>query len=311
VAGWTLQLTNRILTCDGTSNITLPSGTPSTSFPLVNLNDPDPALLTMVTPTLGGVALLFNLNASGFTATDSVIKINSFGFSNSNLNGATIQLYSHSSSVFASSISRWGPFTLSSNQEYVDLFATFTARYDKYWWLVVTDSPATLQIGALGLGPAIDLGYPIRPEGFNFDRMSRPLVTAGGHRLPMIGDEPHDVKSLIFKSPGYLTKANVYDRAMDSSGTGYVTYNTLWRAFRTRREYDVRGLLYTGVNVGSGAPMFYHEGDANGRNSAGRPGFYGTWESPDFGRNYARDRSTFRVTITDATPKGADHQPAV
>lgn len=274
MAGFTLCAVDRALT----GTWTLKTGSAVSGYPLVNLNDWRAGNQARFTPATNVVQLMLDIGAPS-SAGNVEYHINCIGLVNHNLDGATITVKSHTSDDYANGTSRLAATALDADMGHPNLLVTFAAAGARYWYINInaTSLVNPVRIGRVIFGYSFDLGYPMAPWGNSIQPIGPAAQTATGTMIGGTVAKPNVVKRFGFNDPGQVTKNTVWNNAV-TAATVYPTYNTLRRLFSTDRQNPISAgsaTVYTGITAGSGLPMVYHEGDAIGISSAGRPAYYG------------------------------------
>lgn len=277
MSGFTACLVDRSLV----GTWTLKTGSAVTGYPLANLNDPRAGNQYRATHSGNVVQLMCDLGAAPSSSSNTDWHINCFGLVNHNLDGMTITIKSHTSDNYGAATERLAATALDSNMGHPNMLVTFTAAGARYWYVNISHASAIVnpvRIGRAVLGFAFDFGYPVEGWPLTVQSVGGAARTATGIMVGGNYADPLVTKQVSFDDPGQVGKNQVWNPAV-TAATTYPTYATVRRIFERGRQNPIdsgSATTYSGVSAGAGVPMLYHEGDAIGLSSAGRPAKYGT-----------------------------------
>ena len=298
--GFTACLVDRALT----GTWTLKTGSAVTGYPLANLNDWRAGNQYRVTGAANVAQVMLDLGAAPSSASNTDWHINCFGLVNHNLDGMTVTVKSHTSDDYANATTRFAATALDANMGNPNMLVTFAAAGARYWYVNISHASALVspvRIGRIVLGYAFDLGYPMEGWGLATQPSGGVARTATGVMLGGRFTDPLVSKNLRFSDPTNVSKNLIWNPAV-TAATTYPTYTNVRRLLESGRQNPIdsgSATTYSGVTAGSGVPMLYHEGDAIGLSSAGRPAKYGVISLDTVAMQESPTNHPISLTITD------------
>jgi len=305
MSGWFLGLINRA----PVSTPVLEVGTAVSGYPITMVADPTIHNQWNITPSGGVVRWRYDIGSAPSTAGDADYAVNYAGLFNHNLDGCTWDIYYGTTNVFASA-TFYVSQTLTNYSAFADAMVSFTSTGKRYWWFQLSSGlPGTVKIGHAPFGWGIDVGYPVRPSRMSPTPQGGIVTTQRGYGIPTRIDRPNYSTQVTFRNGNYIKSTTMSDYSKSGSGN-YVLYNLIERCFD--EDYQVSlasaALTRTGLCAGSGVPMPYHRGDAQGISDAGRPARFGRMTA-DLGLFTASNFSQLALTIDDVLPRGRMVKP--
>lgn len=304
MAGLVVMPINRV----PTSTITLDAGTIVAAYPLANLKSPRKDLETRATPSLSIVRFAIDLGAAPVSTADTSRLINSF-FVSGTIDGTTIDVYYGTTNVFGSASLAFQK-VMDGGCNDADMLWTFSGGAYRYWWVEFVNTPATMIVRAMSLGPHIDLGAPMRPRNMAFVEQDPALRLLGGYVYPGRLDAPIIRREYTLQDTGSMTSTNVYDNTKHAT-LAFRAYNTLVQAFAAPYQIELSSGSYNRCGLmtpGGSVPIPFREPDAVGYSSAGRPAFYG-YPTLTLSKDIYRAISLASISFEEVNPRGPDIRP--